>query len=69
MSAAMAIIAESAAEQGVREVLTFISNDNAASLKGAKRAGFRPVMLHRSLRKGFGLLRTDKFEKLPVSTR
>jgi GNAT superfamily N-acetyltransferase len=65
MSAAMAMIAECAGAQGAREVLTFIPLDNIASLRGAQRAGFRPVMLHRSVRVGFGLSRTDSFEKLP----
>jgi GNAT superfamily N-acetyltransferase len=65
MSAAMAMISECAAEQGAREVLTFIPHDNTASLKGAQRAGFRPLMLHQSTRIGFGLIRTDKFDKLP----
>jgi RimJ/RimL family protein N-acetyltransferase len=66
MSAAMAMIAEGAAEHGAREVLIFIPHDNAASLKGAKRAGFHPVMLHRSVRIGFGLIRRDRFETLPM---
>jgi L-amino acid N-acyltransferase YncA len=62
MSTAMAMIAERAAARGAREVLTFIPHDNVASLKGAQRAGFRPVMRHRSVRIGFGLMRTDTFE-------
>jgi RimJ/RimL family protein N-acetyltransferase len=69
MSTAMALIAQCAAERGAREVLVFIPHDNLASLKGAQRAGFRPVMLHRSVRRGFGLIRMDRFEKLPVSMR
>ena len=40
MSTAMAMIAECAAEQGAREVLTFIPHDNIASLKGARRRDF-----------------------------
>ena len=67
MSTAMAMIAECAAEQGAREILTFIPHDNIASLKGAQRAGFRPVILHRSVRIGFGVIRTDTFENFPVS--
>ena len=64
MSAAMALIAEQAATVGARTVLTFVGLDNIASLKGCQRAGFNPAMLHHSLRFGFGIMRTDRFEPL-----
>lgn len=42
MPAAMARIAERAADLGARFVVTFVDAGNAASLKGSERAGFRP---------------------------
>ena len=42
MSAAMALIAERATEFGARHVLTFVGEQNIASLKGCQRAGFYP---------------------------
>jgi RimJ/RimL family protein N-acetyltransferase len=65
MSAAMAIIAERAADFGARHVLTFVDEHNVASLKGCQRAGFYPYILHHRLQRVFGLFRTDEFEKLP----
>ena len=65
MSAAMALIAERAADIGARHVLTFVGLDNIASLKGCQRAGFNPLLLHRATRIGFGTLRRDRFEALP----
>ena len=65
MSAAMALIAERAADIGARHVLTFVGLDNIASLKGCQRAGFNPLLLHRSTRLGFGTIRRDHFEELP----
>jgi RimJ/RimL family protein N-acetyltransferase len=64
MSAAMALIAERGAEIGARHVLTFVGLDNIASLKGCQRAGFNPLILHRSVRFGFGTIRRDRFEQL-----
>jgi GNAT superfamily N-acetyltransferase len=64
MSAAMALIAERAADIGARHVLTFVGQDNIASLKGCQRAGFHPVMLHHSVRAAFGVLRRDSFDEL-----
>jgi GNAT superfamily N-acetyltransferase len=46
MSVAMARIAERASEFGARHVLTFVGEQNIASLKGCQRAGFHPHMLH-----------------------
>jgi len=65
MSAAMALIAEHAPEVGGRHVLTFVGLDNVASLKGCQRAGFHPLILHESVRVGFGLIRRDRFATLP----
>ena len=65
MSAAMALIAEHAAEFGARHVLTFVEEHNIASLKGCQRAGFYPQMLHHRTRFVFGLICRDRFEKLP----
>ena len=65
MSAAMALIAERAADIGARHVLTFVGLDNIASLKGCQRAGFNPLILHRATRLGFGMIRRDRFEELP----
>jgi RimJ/RimL family protein N-acetyltransferase len=44
MSAAMAQIAERAAEHGARWVITFVDEQNQASLKGCLRAGFTPYL-------------------------
>lgn len=43
MPAAMARIAEVATELGARRVITFVTEDNIASLKGCGRAGFAPA--------------------------
>jgi hypothetical protein len=44
MSAAMAQIAERAAEGGARWVITFVDQQNVASVKGCLRAGFSPYV-------------------------
>ena len=44
MAAAMAKIAEQNISRGARWALTFVRDDNLASLKGCKNAGFRPYM-------------------------
>jgi GNAT superfamily N-acetyltransferase len=44
MAAAMARIAERADQFGARWVVTFVGEDNAASLKGCARAGFVPYV-------------------------
>lgn len=44
MAAAMAKIAEQNISKGARWALTFVREDNLASLKGCKNAGFRPYM-------------------------
>ena len=60
MSAAMALIAGRAAGIGARHVLTVVGLDDIASLKGCRRAGFDPLLLHRSTRLGLGTLRRDR---------
>ena len=65
MSVAMALIAERATDIGAQQVLTFVGVENIASLKGCQRAGFNPLILHRSVRFAFGLTRQDRFETLP----
>lgn len=42
MAHAMSRIADAAAEQGARSAVTFVADDNIASLKGCKKAGFAP---------------------------
>jgi RimJ/RimL family protein N-acetyltransferase len=64
MSAAMALIAERGADLGARYVLTFVDEQNMASLKGCQRAGFHPHMLHHRLQAAFGVLKWDRFQTL-----
>jgi len=61
MSAAMARIAERADDIGARHVVTFVGADNPASLKGCRRAGFAPYMVHSRNDMLFGLIRRDSF--------
>jgi RimJ/RimL family protein N-acetyltransferase len=62
MSAAMALFAEHAAEFGARYVHTFVGTENIPSLKGCRRAGFDPHLLHTRRFRLFGVLRDDTFE-------
>jgi GNAT superfamily N-acetyltransferase len=64
MSAAMALIAERAVELQARYVLTFVHEDNIASLKGCQRAGFYTHMLHHYSHAAFGLYQRNAFETL-----
>jgi RimJ/RimL family protein N-acetyltransferase len=64
MSAAMALIAERAADIGASKVMTFVDRDNIASLKGCARSGFYPDQLHHRTRYVFGLITRDSFEPL-----
>jgi RimJ/RimL family protein N-acetyltransferase len=66
MSAAMALIAERAAEIGARKVLTFVGDDNIGSLKGCQRAGFHPDLLNKRVRLLYGTINSDTFETLPA---
>ncbi len=47
MGAAMTQVAERAAEFGARWVITFVEEDNQASVKGCIRAGFAPYLRRR----------------------
>jgi len=64
MSAAMALIAERASDLGARRVLTFVEENNTASLKGCWRAGFQPYLLHRRTQMGFGVIVCNSFREL-----
>jgi len=64
MSAAMALIAERAADMNARHVLTFVEEKNIASLKGCWRAGFHPHLLHRRVQLGYGFIIFNNFSKL-----
>jgi GNAT superfamily N-acetyltransferase len=66
MQAAMAQIAEKAAEHGARYVITFVTHDNIPSLKGCKRAGFYPYCERIERRR---MLRASiSFRPLPAGT-
>jgi GNAT superfamily N-acetyltransferase len=56
MSAAMSRIAERAADHHARYVITFVGDDNIASLKGCARAGFSPYVQRRQ---NWRMLRQD----------
>lgn len=66
MPAAMARIAERAADLGARYVLTFVQDNNIPSLKGCQRSGFAPHLRHHYVRLGFGFVRRDTFVELPT---
>ncbi len=53
MSAAMTQIAERAAEHEARWVITFVDEQNQASLKGCIRAGFTPYLRRHEKFRGF----------------
>lgn len=66
MPAAMALIAEKAAELGADRALTFVGEDNVPSLKGCKRAGFAPSLRREAIhRLGY---RRMVFSPLPAGT-
>jgi hypothetical protein len=66
MPAAMALLAEKGAEMGATSVLTFVGEENIASLKGCKRAGFAPYRMRRAVYR-FGRRRLA-FWALPEGT-
>ncbi len=66
MAAAMAQIAEKAGDVDAHAIITFVEEDNIASLKGCKRSGFS-VYLVRDVR-WLLFSRTVKFQELPVGT-
>lgn len=67
MSEAMALIAEKAHDLGARYVLTFVAEDNIASLKGCQRSGFNPHLMHSYRQFGYELYRQNRFAVLPDS--
>jgi RimJ/RimL family protein N-acetyltransferase len=67
MSAAMAAIAEQAEGLGARHVLTFVGEDNIASMKGCRRAGFTPYLIHHRVQKWYGLRGSNTFEELAAN--
>lgn len=66
MAAAMALLAERGKEIGARYVITFVGQNNVASLKGCKRAGFSPYLLRHE--KWSLFRRSLSFVKLPDGT-
>lgn len=62
MSAAMALFAEHALDFDARYVHTFVGTENVPSLKGCRKAGFDPHMVHTRRFRLFGLLRDDSFD-------
>lgn len=62
MSAAMALFAEQAADVEARYVHTFVGVENIASLKGCRRAGFDPHLVHTRRFRLFGLIKDDAFD-------
>jgi RimJ/RimL family protein N-acetyltransferase len=67
MPAAMARIAEKAADLGARRVITFVDRENVPALKGCQRSGFRPYLLRHDRWRLFR--RRVSFEPLPAGTR
>jgi GNAT superfamily N-acetyltransferase len=63
MAAAMAQIAERAADFGATRVVTFVDGKNVGALKGCDRAGFRPYLIRRDRWRFF--FRSVRFEPLP----
>jgi GNAT superfamily N-acetyltransferase len=63
MSAAMAQVAERAADFGARWVITFVDERNTASLKGCARAGFAPYLKrHEKFRLFYRQIRFEPIE-------
>jgi GNAT superfamily N-acetyltransferase len=67
MAEAMARIAERAADIGCSHVITFVDQQNIASLKGCQRAGFRPHLLHHRTQLAFGLVQKNSFVPLAAN--
>ncbi len=61
MPAAMSMIAEQAAEYGVRYVVTYVLRNNAAALQGCAKAGFSPYALRHDRSFLLGVMRRRKF--------
>jgi RimJ/RimL family protein N-acetyltransferase len=67
MPAAMARIAEKAADFGAQRVITFVDRENVPALKGCQRSGFRPYLLRHDRWRLFR--RRVSFRPLPAGTR
>ena len=66
MAHAMARVAEHAVDLGARWVITFVGDDNIASLKGCRKAGFVPCLERRESWRLFR--RRVRFTPLPEGT-
>ena len=64
MPAAMARIAERAADLGARWVVTFVAEVNSPSLKGCERSGFEPYLMKRVR---WRLFRHTSFQEKPLA--
>jgi RimJ/RimL family protein N-acetyltransferase len=67
MAAAMAAIAEKGIALGARWAITYVKDDNVASLKGCAKAGFRPYMVREERWRFFRL--HQSFRLLPSGTK
>lgn len=67
MSEAMALIAERAGDLGCRYVMTFVGENNIASLKGCQKAGFAPHLIRDEQKLFFHLLRKTSFRLIDDS--
>jgi len=61
MPAGMSMIAEQAAQYGVRYVVTYVSRENAPALQGCAKAGFVPYALRHDRSFLLGLIRRRRF--------
>lgn len=67
MSCGMSLIAERAADIGAHHVITFVGNDNVASLKGCARAGFSDEIARRlDVRLGRRQVRFERMTARPA---
>lgn len=67
MPAAMARIAEKAADFGAQRVITFVDRENVPALKGCQRSGFRPYLVRHD--RWRLLRRRVTFQPLPEGSR
>lgn len=61
MSRGMYLVVEKARELGYRSIVTFVSKDNTASLKGCAKAGFHPYLVRHDTRLLFHLISRRRF--------
>lgn len=67
MPAAMARIAEKAADLGARRVITFVDHENVPALKGCQRSGFRPYLIRND--RWLLFRRRVSYQPLPAGAR